>query len=95
MAEKGGFEPPRLLQPTSFPSPPLQPLGYFSINLVVYAFLKPYYFIKRIFESHIKMKEFKITHNDANQRVDKFVKKYLKNAPLSFIYKTFRKKISK
>lgn len=38
------------------------------------------------------MKEFKITHNDANQRVDKFVKKYLKNAPLSFIYKTFRKK---
>ncbi len=38
------------------------------------------------------MKEFVITHNDKNQRVDKFVKKYLKNAPLSFIYKTFRKK---
>ena len=38
------------------------------------------------------MIEFIIAHNDSNQRVDKFVKKYLRNAPLSFIYKTFRKK---
>ena len=33
-----------------------------------------------------------ITNKDANQRVDKYVKKYLNNAPLSFIYKLFRKK---
>lgn len=34
----------------------------------------------------------KITSKDANQRVDKYVKKYLNEAPLSFIYKLFRKK---
>ena len=34
----------------------------------------------------------KITLKDANQRVDKYVKKYLNEAPLSFIYKLFRKK---
>ena len=33
-----------------------------------------------------------ITKKDANQRVDKFVKKQLNDAPLSFIYKIFRKK---
>lgn len=33
-----------------------------------------------------------ITFKDANQRVDKYVKKYLNEAPLSFIYKLFRKK---
>jgi len=33
-----------------------------------------------------------VTKRDANQRVDKYVKKYLNNAPLSFIYKLFRKK---
>lgn len=38
------------------------------------------------------MKTFNITSKDANQRVDKYVKKYLNNAPLSFIYKLFRKK---
>jgi hypothetical protein len=31
MAEERGFEPLRLLQPTSFPSPPLQPLEYSSV----------------------------------------------------------------
>ena len=28
-----------------------------------------------------------IKENDTNQRLDRFVRKYLKNAPLSFIYK--------
>ena len=32
-----------------------------------------------------------ITANEQNKRLDNFVKKYLKNAPLSFIYKLFRK----
>lgn len=34
----------------------------------------------------------KVTSKDSNQRVDKYVKKYLNEAPLSFIYKLFRKK---
>lgn len=34
----------------------------------------------------------KIGQNDYGQRVDKYVKKYLNEAPLSFIYKLFRKK---
>ena len=35
---------------------------------------------------------FTITINEANQRIDKFLKRALKDAPLSFIYKMFRKK---
>ncbi len=38
------------------------------------------------------MKELKIKGNDANQRIDKYLKKVLVNAPNSFIYKMFRKK---
>ena len=38
------------------------------------------------------MLEITITHSEANQKVFKFVKKYLNNAPLSLIYKVFRKK---
>lgn len=38
------------------------------------------------------MKEIKITKENANQRADKFVRKFLNDAPLSFIYKIFRKK---
>ena len=38
------------------------------------------------------MVEVKITLNDSNKRLDKFVKKYLSKAPDSFIYKLFRKK---
>lgn len=38
------------------------------------------------------MKEISITKENSNQRVDKFVRKFLNDAPLSFIYKTFRKK---
>lgn len=38
------------------------------------------------------MKEIRIKDGDSNQRIDKFIKKYLNEAPLSFIYKTFRKK---
>jgi 23S rRNA pseudouridine955/2504/2580 synthase len=33
-----------------------------------------------------------ISSKEANQRVDKYLKKYLNEAPLSFIYKLFRKK---
>ena len=32
-----------------------------------------------------------VSQNDANQRLDKFLKKYLRNAPLSYIYKLIRK----
>ena len=38
------------------------------------------------------MKEIIISKRDENQRVDKYVRKYLNDAPLSFIYKLFRKK---
>ena len=34
-----------------------------------------------------------IEKNDGNQRLDRFLKKYLKNAPLSYIYKAIRKDI--
>ena len=38
------------------------------------------------------MKEINIKKTNSNQRVDKFIRKYLNDAPLSFIYKCFRKK---
>ncbi len=38
------------------------------------------------------MLEVTIGNNEANQKVFKYLKKYLDNAPLSLIYKTFRKK---
>lgn len=38
------------------------------------------------------MKELEINSNEAGQRFDKFLKKYLKKAPDSFIYKMLRKK---
>ena len=38
------------------------------------------------------MFEIKIDEKSQNQRVDKYVRKLLNDAPLSFIYKTFRKK---
>lgn len=38
------------------------------------------------------MKELQIKQNEAGQRFDKFLKKYLKYAPGSFIYKMLRKK---
>ena len=38
------------------------------------------------------MIEIKITELNENQRADKFIRKYLNNAPLSFIYKKFREK---
>ena len=38
------------------------------------------------------MKEVTISSSEQNQRVDKYLRKYLKNAPLSFIYKLLRKK---
>lgn len=38
------------------------------------------------------MIEFKINENDSNQRFDRFLRKYLKNAPLSIIQKNIRKK---
>ena len=40
----------------------------------------------------MKLKKLVISENDANQRVDKYLKKLLVNAPSSFIYKMFRKK---
>lgn len=38
------------------------------------------------------MKKIVIDKTNSNERVDKYIKRYLNNAPLSFIYKTFRKK---
>lgn len=38
------------------------------------------------------MKQITINHNDAQQRVDKFLAKYLKAMPLPLIYKSIRKK---
>jgi 23S rRNA pseudouridine955/2504/2580 synthase len=38
------------------------------------------------------MKQTTITATNANQRLDKFVRKWLDDAPLSFIYRLFRKK---
>ena len=39
-----------------------------------------------------KMKKIMIKENDANQRIDKYLKKLLCNASSNFIYKMFRKK---
>jgi len=38
------------------------------------------------------MNSIKITNKDKGQRIDKYIRKYLNDAPLSFIYKLFRKK---
>jgi len=38
------------------------------------------------------MAKIKVTNKDQGQRIDKYIRKYLNNAPLSFIYKLFRKK---
>lgn len=38
------------------------------------------------------MKQIQVDKNSHNQRIDKLIRKYLKKAPLSFIYKLFRKK---
>lgn len=35
----------------------------------------------------------KIGQNEQNQRLDKFLRKYLENAPLSYIYKAIRKDV--
>ena len=40
----------------------------------------------------IEMKKIVIKENDANQRIDKYLKKLLCNATSNFIYKMFRKK---
>ncbi len=39
------------------------------------------------------MREITITANDAGQRLDRFLKKYLANAPLSLVYKAVRKDV--
>ena len=38
------------------------------------------------------MREIKIEENEAGQRLDKFLAKYMKKAPRSFFYKMMRKK---
>ena len=38
------------------------------------------------------MKEIIVTKNEAGQRLDKLLKKYMNNAPDSFFYKMLRKK---
>lgn len=39
------------------------------------------------------MVKIEIGKNEQNQRLDKFLRKYLANAPLSFIYKAIRKDV--
>ena len=39
------------------------------------------------------MVDFKRTDNEAGQRLDRFLRKYMKRAPLSMIYKTIRKDV--
>ena len=39
-----------------------------------------------------KMKQITVTKNEAGQRADKLLAKYLKEAPKSFLYKMMRKK---
>ncbi len=39
------------------------------------------------------MVKLEIHENDGNQRLDRFLKKYLRNAPLSYIYKLIRKDV--
>ena len=39
------------------------------------------------------MKKIIITDNEYNQRLDKFLRKYLSDAPLSFLYKAIRKDV--
>mgnify|MGYP003294198588 CR=1 FL=1 len=34
------------------------------------------------------MKSIQVSNNDKGQRIDKYIRKYLNNAPLSFIYKS-------
>ena len=38
------------------------------------------------------MRKLVVKNNEQGQRIDKYIRKYLNNAPLSFIYKLFRKK---
>ena len=38
------------------------------------------------------MKEIRITQNEENQRLDKYLCKYFNKAPKSFVYKMLRKK---
>ena len=40
----------------------------------------------------MRMKSIEVSKTDQGQRIDKYIRKYLNNAPLSFIYKLFRKK---
>ena len=47
---------------------------------------------KRLFRFVIDMREIKISKNEAGQRLNKFLMKYLKSAPSSFVYKMLRKK---
>ena len=49
-------------------------------------------FVIKILFIFQNMKEILITKENSNQRADKFIRKFLNDAPLSFIYKTFRKK---
>ena len=39
---------------------------------------------------NVSMVRMKITANEENQRLDRFLKKYYRNAPLSYIYKLLR-----
>lgn len=43
----------------------------------------------------MNMQEILITKENEGQRADKFVRKFLNDAPLSFIYRIFRKKDDK
>ncbi|MDD2190651.1 MAG: RluA family pseudouridine synthase [Eubacteriales bacterium] len=48
---------------------------------------------KNIYYRWWQMINITITENEENQRLDRFLKKYFKNAPLSYIYKLIRKDV--
>ncbi len=51
------------------------------------------YLLKLLLWYNVIMVKIIIEKNDGNQRLDRFLKKYLKNAPLSYIYKAIRKDV--
>lgn len=92
MAEEEGFEPSHpVTSLRAFQARPFSRLGIPPNRLILY--LKIIYLsLKKlyIFIVGLNMKEILITNLNKGQRADKFVRKYLNDAPLSFIYKLFR-----
>lgn len=55
----------------------------------------PLFFFYAEYGTLICMITITITENEAGQRIDRYLKKYLKNAPLSYVYKLLRKSVKR